>query len=816
MSISAAGAVSRSKAHSVSKAAWGRTTVGIASAMLIPSSADAQAAPPSTPQELPPVRITAPQRQAAKPRPAPRGAATAARPRAVAAAAPRGAVAPPVIGDGAGIRGYLPPSQAGVSRYTAPLLNTPQTVNVVSQQLMQDQRTTSVTDALRNVPGITFTAGEGGVQGDNINIRGYTARNDIYRDGIRDPGWYARDAFSVDRVEVYKGPSSFAFGRGSTGGVVNIVSKLPQDRDFYTVEATGTSANGKRVVTDFNKSFGDVAARLAMVGYDTDVAGRDAAHIKRYGFAPSVAWQVTDQTKNTISYVYQNDDNIADRGIPMLPGSYFGTTYRQPAPVPRNTYYGVLTPGQDDVEQTQAHNLINKFEHEFAPGLKLTNTTGYSNVERFNRTRPVQISGLGTVNSNLMSADVAPINNNPANRFNVAGNANPLTGATALSNVWIANTNHFQNQTNNQLISNVTDVNAKFATGWLQHNVLVGMEWSREDREQFRTTFADNYRINVANPNPYAVGTLNPTTAATVSDANTRGFYAQDQMKVTEWLELLGGVRYDVFKANADTYSFNRLTGGAASPAVTPTSLSSNTDFLSYRAGVVLHPTAYSSVYYMRGTSANPPAEFTTITNGQQSLAPVESEVDEIGAKADLLNNRLNVNAAIFRIKKKNDYENQGTTTAPIYVAIGTSQVEGFEIGATGKLTDQWSVSGGYAYLKSQLVESLTTANIGHQLAMTPRNSFSVFTTYDLDRQWSIGGGAFYVDSRFTSVTNDARIPDYWRFDAMAAYKVDRNLTLQFNIYNIADEYYFDSAAGAGYAIPGQGRYVSLSGRASF
>jgi catecholate siderophore receptor len=218
----------------------------------------------------------------------------------------------------------------------------------------------------------------------------------------------------------------------------------------------------------------------------------------------------------------------------------------------------------------------------------------------------------------------------------------------------------------------------------------------------------------------------------------------------------------------------------------------------------------------MRGTSANPPAEFTTIPNGQQSLAPVESEVDEIGAKADLLNNKLNVNAAVFRIKKNNDYENQGTAGAPMFVAIGTSQVEGFEVGATGKLTDQWSISGGYAYLRSRLLQSLTAGNIGHELAMTPTNSFSLFTTYDITPKFTIGGGAFYVDSRWTSVANDARIPDYWRFDAMAAYKVTRNFTLQLNVYNLTNEYYFDSAAGAGYAIPGAGRYVSLSGRASF
>jgi catecholate siderophore receptor len=786
----------------MSPVAWGKATIGIASAMLIPDSADAQAV--STGEDLPQVRVTAPKRQAAKRQAARRAPA---RPAPTPATIPSDAVVNPVVGDGAGVAGYRTPTQAGISRYPTPLLNTPQTVNVVTQKLMQDQRTTSIQEALRNVPGITFTAGEGGVQGDQINIRGYSARNDIYRDGIRDPGWYARDAFSFDRVEVYKGPSSFLFGRGSTGGVINIVSKLPQNRDFYVVEGSGTSATGGRITTDFNKTFGDITARLAMVGYDTDVAGRDFVHIKRYGFAPSVAWQIDDQTKNTLAYIYQNDDNVADRGIPLLPGSYFGTTYRQPAPVPRNTWFGVATPGQDDVEQTQAHNLINKFEHEFAPGLTLTNLTGYSAVDRFNRTRPVQINGINTTTSNLWNA--------PVGGTRLATPGNPLTMATALNDIWIANTNHFQNQTNNRLLSNVTDVNARLSTGWLHHNILLGMEWSREDREQFRNNFEDAYRINVRFPNPYVAGALSSTTAATISDANGRGFYAQDQMTVTEWLELLGGIRYDVFNADSQTYSFNRFTGITLTNPV-PTSLQSNVDFLSYRAGIVLHPTSYSSVYYMRGTSANPPAEFTIVPSGQQSLAPVESEVDEVGAKADLLNNKLNVNAALFRIKKKNDYENQGTAAAPMFVAIGTSQVEGFEIGATGRLTDQWSISGGYAYLQSKLLQSLTAGNVGHELAMTPRNSFSLWTTYDFTPELTIGGGAFYVDQRWISVANDGRIPDYWRFDAMAAYKVTRNFTLQLNVYNIFDEYYFDSAAGAGYAIPGTGRYVSISGRASF
>jgi catecholate siderophore receptor len=707
---------------------------------------------------------------------------------------------------GGGGSGYQT-GQSQLSRMPVPLRDTPQTVNVVPQQVIQEQAATSVQDILRNVPGITFTAGEGGVQGENITIRGFTARNDIYRDGIRDPGWYTRDAFSIDRVEVFKGPSSFVFGRGSTGGVVNLVTKTPQQRDFLILEGTGSTAAGGRATIDFNKTFGDVAIRLGALGYDTDIAGRDYVHIQRYGFAPSISYKLNESTKNTFSYIYQKDDNVPDRGIPMMPGSLFGTKYQQPAPVPRNTWYGVKTPGQDDVEQTEAHILNNRFEHEFAPGLKFTNTTGFSYVDRFNRTRPVQPSLGGSNPDNLWNAPTGGT---------VYSLANPMPPGTSMSNVWIQNRNHFQNQTTNQLISNVSDLNAKFNTGTLEHNVLAGLEISREDRENYRTTFADSYRVNVANPNPWAVGILNTTTAATLSSSNTVGVYAQDQIKINKWLEVMGGVRFDNYQASAQTYSFNRLTGAVlATPA--PTNLNANNDFVTYRAGVVVHPTENSSVYYMRGTSANPPAEFTTITNGQQGLDPVKSETDEVGVKVGLLNNRLDVNAALFRIKKKGDYEQLIAGDPTSYAPVGDSQVEGFEVGVAGKLTDQWSLFAGYTYLKSKLTAStINPGNIGHQLAMTPENSFSLWTTYDVTPELTVGGGAYYVDARWSSVANTARIPSYWRFDAMASYKVTRNFTLQLNVYNIADEYYYDTAAGAGFAVPGQERYASLTGRYQF
>lgn len=257
------------------------------------------------------------------------------------------------------------PRTLGLVRVPTPILDTPQSITVVPQKLIQDQRDSTVVEALHNVPGITFFGGEGGTQGDNINIHGYSARNDFYRDGVRDPGWYTRDTFSVQQVEVLKGPSSFLFGRGSTGGVVNLTSKLPVFTDFTTLEMSGYTAPGARVTADVNRTFGNTAARLILLGNDANVADRDNVVTKRVGAAPSITMNMTPDTRVTLSYIYQRDDNIPDYGIPLLPGSYFGTPYGQPAPVPKNTYYGRLTPGFSDTEQVNAHIVTARIEHDF-------------------------------------------------------------------------------------------------------------------------------------------------------------------------------------------------------------------------------------------------------------------------------------------------------------------------------------------------------------------------------------------------------------------------------------------------------------------
>jgi catecholate siderophore receptor len=302
---------------------------------------------------------------------------------------------------------------------------------------------------------------------------------------------------------------------------------------------------------------------------------------------------------------------------------------------------------------------------------------------------------------------------------------------------------------------------------------------------------------------------LAPTSTLTAGKTGTKGVYVSDQVKIGRYLELLGGLRYDRFTGSQIT---STLATGTYTATATPATLASVNTFLSYRIGAVLHPTENSSVYYMRGTSANPPAEFVALTNGTQGFDPVTNLTDEVGAKIDMLQNTLSLTGAIFRTTQKNAYENLGTTAVPNYVSVGTTRVQGYEVGLVGRITREWNVTLGYTYLDSRVINTVT-ANLGNRLANTPTNSGSIFTTYDVTSKWTVGGGAFYAGDRFTSTANTFIAPAYWRYDAMTSYKVTEKFILQLNIYNIANTTNFESLAGAGWAVPGPSRTVSLTGR---
>src|SRR5262245_9643169 len=372
-----------------------------APAKLLAQTAPEQPAPAQPPQRtaqetLPPIDVDVVRR-----RPPRRPAVTSPAP-APAPTPPQEATTeaqPAVTGDRA--------KTSGIGRLPVPLRDTRQTVNVVPQQVIQEQRANTMEDALRAIPGITFSAGEGGQQGDGPIIRGFVARSDLFRDGMRDPGWYTRDLFNADRVEVYKGPSAFAFGRGATGGAINTVSRLPDGKSFVDGTVTATTGPGVRAELDAGGKNGIWSGRIAALGMDLDTPTRDHVWTRRWGVAPSVAVDLGERTKATFSYIYQGEQGAPDYGFTYLPqpaysaqtgaltnaGYYGNGAPTPPLPVARNTWYGIATGPLRDINDINTQIATAKIEHELNNNTKFSNAIRYIVNERYSLPTALRVVG---------------------------------------------------------------------------------------------------------------------------------------------------------------------------------------------------------------------------------------------------------------------------------------------------------------------------------------------------------------------------------------------------------------------------------------
>ncbi len=441
-----------------------------------------------------------------------------------------------------------PPSSP---KYTEPLRDIPQTISIIPKSVIEEQGATTLRDVLRNVPGLTITAGEGGTPaGDNLTLRGFSARNDIFVDGARDLGPQSRDAFNLEQVEVVKGPSSSFNGRGSTGGTINLVSKSPSlDPAFGGTLNFGTD-NTKRVTADVNlplKRLGwgqRTAFRLNTMWHESGVAGRDVVKNERWGVAPSLAFGVGTQTRLTLSYFKTKQDNISDYGIPWVPATNNALiAFRdKPAPVPRNTFYGLKN---RDSEKLNSDLATVKFERDFDDDLTFRNQFRYGRSTRDSIATPPRFA------------------------------SNDSTAINRELRAW---------GTTDEIWDNQTDLRAKFSTGWIQHSLVTGAALTRESNVRVSRS-GPNMPTTLLNPNSNDVYTGTIITSPIVGDltANSQALYALDTAKLSEKFELNGSLRWDRFDANGVS------TTGAAVKRVDT--------MVSWRAGGVFKPKPQGSIY---------------------------------------------------------------------------------------------------------------------------------------------------------------------------------------------------------------------------
>ncbi len=639
-------------------------------------------------------------------------------------------------------------------KYSQPLVDIPQTITVIPQEVIEDRGATSLQEVLRTTPGISLGAGEGGLPlGDRAFIRGFDARTDTFVDGFRDFGSYFRDPFNLEQVEVTKGPGSAYAGRGSTGGTINLVTKTPRADAFYAGSASIDNELSTRFTVDLNQPLADSgleggAVRLNAVFHEGTVPGRDEVDYERWGIAPSLTLGLGTPTRVTIGYQHFEQDDIPDYGHPFNPAT------GKPIDVDRDNFYGLTDRDHDIVESDIATLQVT---HDLNDSLTLQNTMRYGrSVKDFIVTKPEYTAGDPTVYRSDRSRD-----------------------------------------SEDEIIANQTNLQADFATGPLRHSASLGLDLTREKSSNQSRSIDDAVPADFDDPDPHTPynGAITPDGQRAKSVTDGLAIYAFDTVQLTDQWAISGGVRWDVFETdytNSDGERFER-----------------SDSVVSYRAGVSYKPLPNGSIYFSYGTSVNPSAEGLTLSDTNDQLKPEESESYELGTKWELFDRKLLVNAALFRTDKTNARTSTGRG-AP-QVLDGEQRVQGVEIGLAGNITEDWSVFGGYTFLDSEILESVNPAEVGNEFANIAPHNFSLWTAYDVTDALRLGFGATYSDRRYANNTNDRKLPSYWRFDAMAAYEITENVAVQLNVMNLTDELYYDSTHAGQHALVAPGRTFLVS-----
>jgi len=652
---------------------------------------------------------------------------------------------------------------SNIGKITQEISDIPQAITVIPEGLLEDQNATTLKEGLRNVPGLTFNAGEGGRIGDNMNIRGFYSFGDLYVDGIRDTAQYNRDLFNVTQVDVLRGAASMLFGRGQAGGVINEVSKTPFLMNKSNVAVTAGSYDYYRGTADMNTVLDaetSTAFRLNAVAQDAK-SSRDVVQNKTLGFAPTISYGIGTNNQISLSYYYLNTDNIPDYGVGIVRGG---------KPINSATLFSGTN--QDYEKNTTQLTTLSQL-YTFDKDTSLNTKIRYSAYDR----------SLWS-NKGALAFPVTAL-----------GLAVPRGGEES--------TTAFQ-----------SDFNKKFLTGSMGHEFLAGVELYKENAERYNydTTgcSADVIRNNVivrdACKYGYGNQVRNPATQVNYQ-GNTAALYAQDMVEVIPEWKVLGGIRYDSLRANYQA-------PGSATTFGPSRQANLNFGEQSYRAGLLHQPNLNAAYYLTWSDSFNPTADLYQLSAGTGYPAE-RSAVTELGAKWNVTDDGLAVRAALYQAVKR--WERNTDVTSSSSIDSVKRHTNGAEIELTGNITDKWDIFSGAALMSSIIDEqgySGTTRQNANLVGMRARNAppwtYNIWTTYKVAQNWKVGGGVFGVGQRQVyglTTTPGAitanQVPAYARVDAMLQYDI-KEYSLKLNVMNLFNTTNYESVyVNGGFAIPG-------------
>ncbi len=707
--------------------------------------------------------------------------------------------------------------KASSPKFTQPLVDTPQTIVVVKKELFQQQAATTLSEALRNTPGITMLMGENGntATGDSIFMRGFDTQGSIYVDGIRDLGSISRDTFNTEQVEIAKGPAGVDNGRGAASGYVNLSSKLANQEDAITGNVTGGTADFKRATVDVNRSITETSAiRVNLLKQDAGVDGRDEVENNSEGLALSLGLGLGTETRTYVNFLSMEQSGVPDGGVPTIGlDGYYSSVYagRFPTgggpdllPVDTENFYGSTS----DHNDVNANMTTVRIEHDLADGVTLRNTS------RYGHTKQEQV--LTGVNALVIPA-----------------------ATQANSDTWqVARSRQGKDQSN-QILTNQTNLTASFDAGGVKHDLTSGVEFIYESQLNYTmgipfvsptsSTTLTQASANLYNPSTADVfQPLVRTGAKTDGETTTYGVYALDTITLNPQWEVSVGLRADRFHTKTDTTTRQAAVTAPALQLIPVGTLLARDahvtdELLSWKLGGVYKPTDTGSIYVSYATSELPPGGSNFALNTDPATQAAGSNINnpnldpqkgtnlELGTKWNLLNDSLFFTAAAFKSTNENEIATNADGSS---TAVGEKQVEGVEFALIGALTKAWQLNAGIAFMDTEIVRGNRTAanngatnNEGGVIQWSPEVTFTLWNTYTFENGLVIGGGARFVDTMASSSLTKAEAQalrsvlefgDYWVFDAMASYPINKNLSVQLNVLNLTDEEYIGSLNNAG------------------
>jgi catecholate siderophore receptor len=644
-----------------------------------------------------------------------------------------------------------------------------QSIDDIDKKELTEQHVTLLSEALRNVPGVTLNSGEGGAHGDSVNLRGLSIPDSFFLDGVRDIGQYQRDTFNTEGISVLLGPASAVFGRGSTSGVINSISKLPTLAPLADLSISAGQGDYWRGTGDFDLPLGDTAAaRVTLMDQRSNVVQRDQVTYRRYGVAPTLALGIGTSTRVSLSYFKEEENNLPDYGIPFIDG--------KPAVVDRNNYYGLV-----NYDRTRTNTNIGtlRFEHDFSDRLTISNSLRYANYGF-----EYLVTGAFLGNDFI----------------------DPPPPGTPYADIYISRDQPSSAGTTSLAI-NRTDLTAKFDIGESKNTLVGGVEVSRElsNVSRFENGLDDIAPTPLLNPNGFGTS---PTPLSIYANPKGRGSdvspYALDSIAMGPHWDVDLGLRWDRFDSHF-------------SESFTDTAFVRTDTFVSPRAAVVFKPDSAQSYYLSYGTSYNPAIEYLIIAPSDQSLSPEKNSSLELGAKVKVLEGAAELTGALFDTRVTNvrlsDPDDPTVQDAPF-----DQRVKGVELGINGYITKIWEVTANYTHLNDKITSSADSLAVGKAAPNTPHDSANVWSVVEPTAAFTVGAGFTAISHRFADTENTAGVPSYVVWNAMASYQVNEHLKLQLNLNNVTDKLYFTGVYYTGtdenHALPSAGR--TLIGMANY